>query len=268
MQRIQRVKRIDSQLLKALLLQVLPQDVLCCILFKFVEEADDQLATGTGIHCWCSHPEGQHVSNEDVTDVLNSLVPLDARLDKHSKINYQTLVNNMRLADVDKAGPEDLVLKWGKKADKKYSDKLFVYVNETLFKRPVYSTLIEVYERNLFDPQVCHADSEMNGFRKAQLQLMFDTWTSTEVFKLAFDYLQNKDFKYATNMKTLKGYLWTLWFGTYSRCKGPYGSSGWEHVFYGEWKGTKVDGHHSWVRYYLQQKAGQIDYHGYYVYVP
>ncbi|KAK6018681.1 endoribonuclease XendoU [Ostertagia ostertagi] len=178
------------------------------------------------------------------------------------------LVDKMRLADVDKAGPEDLQLKWGKKADKKYKDKLFVYVNETLFKRPVYSTLIEVYERNLFDPQVCHADSEMNGFRKAQLRLMFDTWTDTEVFKLAFDYLQNKDFKYATSMQTLKEYLWTLWFGTYSRCKGPYGSSGWEHVFYGEWKGTKVDGHHSWVRYYLQQKAGQIEYHGYYVYVP
>ncbi|KAK6061324.1 hypothetical protein COOONC_01017 [Cooperia oncophora] len=108
----------------------------------------------------------------------------------------------------------------------------------------------------------------MNGFRKAQVQLMFDTWTDTKVFQLVFEYLQRNGNKYATNMKTLKEYLWNLWFGTYSRCRGPMGSSGWEHVFVGEWKGRKVDGHHSWVRYYLLQKSDLIDYHGYYVYVP
>lgn len=39
---------------------------------------------------------------------------------------------------------------------------------------------------------------------------------------------------------------------------------GWEHVYSGEWKGTTVDGQHNWVRYYLLQKAGLIDYQGYY----
>ncbi|VDK25576.1 unnamed protein product [Anisakis simplex] len=39
--------------------------------------------------------------------------------------------------------------------------------------------------------------------------------------------------------------------------------AGFEHVFVGEWKGTKVDGQHSWVKYYLLEKRGAINYHGY-----
>lgn len=39
---------------------------------------------------------------------------------------------------------------------------------------------------------------------------------------------------------------------------------GWEHVYSGEYTTYKtVDGQHSWVRYYLLEKAGEINYHGY-----
>lgn len=38
-------------------------------------------------------------------------------------------------------------------------------------------------------------------------------------------------------------------------------------MFSGEYKNEIVDGHHSWIRYYLGEKAGEIDYHGYYSYV-
>ncbi len=38
---------------------------------------------------------------------------------------------------------------------------------------------------------------------------------------------------------------------------------GFEHVFVGEWKDNKVGGQHSWVKYYLLEKANKIDYHGY-----
>ncbi|KAK6031261.1 endoribonuclease XendoU [Ostertagia ostertagi] len=181
--------------------------------------------------------------------------------------DLQILVDNMRAADVDKAGPNDYTLDWGNKVsgNKKTSpNQLFAYVNETLFQRPVYATLIDVFNRNLFTPEVCTAEQAMTGFRKAGLQQVFDTWTATEVFNLAFQYLQKKGYSHATDMATLKTFLWNLWFGTYSRCSGALGSSGWEHVFVGEWKGTTVDGQHDWARYYLLQKAGNITYHGYF----
>ncbi|KAK6061321.1 endoribonuclease XendoU [Cooperia oncophora] len=181
--------------------------------------------------------------------------------------DLQTLVDNMRAADVDKASPNDYSLNWGNKVSgtKKTSpNQLFTYVNESLFQRPVYATLIDVYSNNLFTPQVCTAEPAMTGFRKAGLQQVFDTWTATDVFNLAFQYLQKKGYKNASDIATLKTFLWNLWFGTYSRCSGAEGSSGWEHVFVGEWKDTTVDGQHDWARYYLLQKADKIDYHGYY----
>ncbi|KAK6031262.1 endoribonuclease XendoU, partial [Ostertagia ostertagi] len=185
--------------------------------------------------------------------------------------DLQILVDNMRAADVDKAGPNDYTLDWGNKVsgNKKTSpNQLFAYVNETLFQRPVYATLIDVFNRNLFTPEVCTAEQAMTGFRKAGLQQVFDTWTATEVFNLAFQYLQKKGYSHATDMATLKTFLWNLWFGTYSRCSGALGSSGWETCVVGRMpKGTTVDGQHDWARYYLLQKAGNITYHGYFSYV-
>ncbi|KIH54563.1 hypothetical protein ANCDUO_15291, partial [Ancylostoma duodenale] len=111
---------------------------------------------------------------------------------------------------------------------------LFVYVNETLYQRPVYANFITVVQKNLFTPDVCKAEASMSGFRKSQIQLMVDTWTSTQVFNLAFQFLKD---------------------------------NGFEHVFIGEWKSGTVDGQHSWVTYYNLQKADKINYHGYYSYV-
>ncbi|EYB93068.1 hypothetical protein Y032_0186g1062 [Ancylostoma ceylanicum] len=189
---------------------------------------------------------------------------------KPSDAKLQDLVNKMRAADVDKAGPGDYKLDWGSKetgtSDNSKND-LFVYVNETLYQRPVYANFITVVQKNLFTPDVCKAEASMSGFRKSQIQLMLDTWTSTQVFNLAFQFLKDNGNKHATDLDTFKTFLFNLWFGTYSRCNGPDGSSGFEHVFIGEWKSGTVDGQHSWVTYYNFQKADKINYHGYYSYV-
>jgi len=43
-----------------------------------------------------------------------------------------------------------------------------------------------------------------------------------------------------------------------------FDSSGFEHVFVGEIKGEDVVGFHNWICFYLQEKSGNIDYHGYF----
>lgn len=67
-------------------------------------------------------------------------------------------------------------------------------------------------------------------------------------------------------MRTFKGKLYDLWFKLYRRTRGSRAldSSGFEHVFVGETRGKKeVIGFHNWIQFYLQEKAGNVDYQGY-----
>ncbi|KAK6734844.1 hypothetical protein RB195_018185 [Necator americanus] len=188
---------------------------------------------------------------------------------KTSAKNFQTLVDKMREADVDKARPEDYKLMWGNEVSKNEdnnSSNLFAYVNETLFQRPVYASFIALLRRKVFHNDVCEKEQPMSGLRRTQIRVMLDAWTSTEVFKLAYEYMHSEGEEHATDFESFKKFLFEFWFGAYSRCQGSAGSSGFEHVFVGEWNKGIVGGHHSWVSYYLAQKRGTIKYHGYYIY--
>ncbi|WKY15602.1 hypothetical protein Q1695_000799 [Nippostrongylus brasiliensis] len=213
------------------------------------------------------------ISSSPVVSTPKPFVPTSYKPPKRQsdlQASDGVLVDNMRAADVDRAGPKDYTLNIGNKVsgNKRTSTApLFTYVNEELFKRPVYATMINVFNHSLFTPDVCKAEPPMNGFRKAAIEQMLNTWADTEVFKLFFQYLKDQGNPHATNLNALKTYLFNLWFGTYSRCHGPLGSSGWEHVFIGEWKKGTIDGQHDWTRYYLLQKTDHITYNGYYSFV-
>ncbi|KAE9548870.1 hypothetical protein FO519_007921 [Halicephalobus sp. NKZ332] len=184
----------------------------------------------------------------------------------HPDGNLQALVDKMWSIDEDKAQPGDIVLNWGNKvsgSSDTTNTPLFTKVNEDLFKRPVYAKLIDIYNKNLFHPQVCTAESAMDGDRKTQLDDYLRLLTNTSVFQASYSYLVDLGVA-SSDFETFYTKVFNLWYGTYSRCSGNKGSSGWEHVYSGEWKGEEIDGQHNWVRYYLLEKAGDINYHGYY----
>ena len=54
----------------------------------------------------------------------------------------------------------------------------------------------------------------------------------------------------------------TIWFGLYRR-KVDNDSSGFEHVFLGEFKETEVIGLHNWIQLYFEEKRGNLDYLGF-----
>ncbi|EGT32179.1 hypothetical protein CAEBREN_21914 [Caenorhabditis brenneri] len=180
----------------------------------------------------------------------------------------QTLVDKMWSVDQDRPTAAQVKMNWGEHMNGKTGTKqadLFTSVDESLFTKKQYADLITTYDQQLFTADVCKAEPAMSGFRKSYIQAVFDTFTATPMFAAAFEYLKSVNYKETSTLANFKTkVLWPLWFGTYSRCKGPLGSSGWEHVFSGEIKSNEVDGQHDWVRYYKEQKADHMVYDGYY----
>ncbi|KAI8511732.1 hypothetical protein Bbelb_108320 [Branchiostoma belcheri] len=68
----------------------------------------------------------------------------------------------------------------------------------------------------------------------------------------------------SSNLATFMADLREMWFGLYSRSSGAaMDSSGFEHVFLGEFKNGKVSGFHNWLTLYLLEKSREADYYGY-----
>lgn len=63
----------------------------------------------------------------------------------------------------------------------------------------------------------------------------------------------------SSSTATFRTELRQYWFYRYTRSGGPLDSSGFEHTFIGETKGT-VTGGHNWVNFYYEEKYGNFVY--------
>ncbi|XP_069828357.1 uridylate-specific endoribonuclease D-like [Dendropsophus ebraccatus] len=169
--------------------------------------------------------------------------------------------------DANKAANSDVTLNLQYKATSSQtssgtdyaSQKLFSYVNEAkVFARPTFSRLISLldnYEKTTGTAEtVTSAEiTEQNTF--------VDEIFKTTVFSRLSSFLISKG--YYTSTDSFKSDFKEMWFGLYTRTKGPMDSSGFEHIFQGEIHSGKISGFHSWVQFYLLEKKGEINYLSY-----
>jgi poly(U)-specific endoribonuclease len=67
-----------------------------------------------------------------------------------------------------------------------------------------------------------------------------------------------------SDQKAFQQLLFKMWFELYRRERGgPLDSSGFEHVFVGEIRDGVISGFHNWIRFYLEEKKGTLNYRGY-----
>uniref|UniRef100_A0A8C5RTY5 Uridylate-specific endoribonuclease n=1 Tax=Laticauda laticaudata TaxID=8630 RepID=A0A8C5RTY5_LATLA len=136
-------------------------------------------------------------------------------------------------------------------------NQLFSYVNhEKLFSRPTYASFIK-----LLDNYNAYVGTE-EEFTKEQMKeqdIFLQEIMKTEVMKELYTFLHSKNY-YDTEAEFVDD-LKKMWFGLYSRGKDEDDdSSGFEHVFLGEIKKKKVSGFHNWIRFYLLEKQGIVNY--------
>lgn len=146
--------------------------------------------------------------------------------------------------------------------DDDYSHRnLFAWVSEEVFERPTYKAfynLLDNYEMEVSE------EEEVTWEERHENWDFLNAIMDTPVMTKAHEFLVEKGAS-PENVDDFKKQLHDIWFKFYHR-KGGRGanSCSFEHVFVGEGRGDDMIGMHNWIQFYLQEKAGNIDYHGYF----
>jgi len=176
-----------------------------------------------------------------------------------------TASDQLWLLDSNRASSSDVVVNGqAKTSDSSNTDSsplpFFSYVNPDLMGKKTYSALIDLldnYER------VQGNDENFSSSQLAEQDAFLDAFVETEIGTYLFQFLQSKGKAGCGGVEEFKQLLKDCWFGLYSRKNGAMDTSGFEHVFVGEIKGSSVSGFHNWLSIYLQEKAGNLEYFGY-----
>lgn len=143
------------------------------------------------------------------------------------------------------------------------SSKLFCKLDESrVFSRPTYQVfraLLDNYEADTSKPEVVTPEEEKENWRF--LDAIMDTAVMQETHR--FLLAQKKS---QADVRQFMQQLYDIWFKLYRRtCEDrSVNSSSFEHVFVGETRDQAVTGFHNWIQFYLQEKAGNVDYRGYF----
>uniref|UniRef100_A0A8C3HIV1 Uridylate-specific endoribonuclease n=1 Tax=Chrysemys picta bellii TaxID=8478 RepID=A0A8C3HIV1_CHRPI len=196
------------------------------------------------MHCSKEGFSSSHdsITNEELLSISEQLFKVDHNKAQKSDItiNPQHLTSSAETRDKEDRSPEPL----------------YTYVNEKLFSKPTYASFIKLldnYQRMMGRGEAFSAEQlkEQENFLQEVMK--------TELMKQLYSFLHKKK-RYSTQEEFVSD-LKEMWFGLYSRGKDEGDSSGFEHVFSGEVKKGKVSGFHNWIRFYLLEKQGLVDYH-------
>ncbi|NXK41779.1 ENDOU endoribonuclease, partial [Piprites chloris] len=194
-------------------------------------------------HCG---PGGFSRSSDSITE--RELRELSEQL--HGLDHNRARPGDIALNPQHRAGPDET----GQRQDLS-PQPLYRHVNEELFSKPTYSSFIKLldnYQRATGREEEVTAEElrEQDDFLREVMR--------TELMRKLFAFLREKN-RYDSEQEFLED-LKGMWFGLYSRGDGEQDSSGFEHVFSGEVKKGKVSGFHNWIRFYLLEKQGMVNY--------
>ncbi|GAV02178.1 hypothetical protein RvY_12775 [Ramazzottius varieornatus] len=137
--------------------------------------------------------------------------------------------------------------------------KLFSRMNQALLQKPTYAKLIALLDQ--YNPVMGQREEVTPAERRDQSSFL-DAILATPVMRKTWDFLKSKGAA-PSSSADFKNLLSRIWFTVYKR-RGQPDTSGFEHVFVGELDGpspnSPVSGFHNWVRYYLEERSGRVEY--------
>jgi len=141
-------------------------------------------------------------------------------------------------------------------------DPLFTWVKAEVFERPTYKAFVKLLDNYVSETGVAETVTEEEMVENMHFtNLVFES----KPMQLAYRFLKYKG-KATDDEQMFRKKFYNMWFKLYRRSRESrsFDSSGFEHVFVGETRGDKeVIGFHNWIQFYLQEKAGNVDYKGF-----
>ncbi|XP_052089392.1 uridylate-specific endoribonuclease D-like [Mytilus californianus] len=178
-----------------------------------------------------------------------------------------TLITSLWNSDSNAATSRDLHYSYQQHTDTSSSTdnapkRLFSYVNENyLFHKPTYRTFLDLLDN--YKNSVGTAEHVTNTEVAEELRFVNEI-CKTSIMQKTQQFLHKKGYV-SSSMSDFEHILKSVWFTTYPRSGSSrtLDSSGFEHIFVGEVKGSSVDGFHNWIQFYLEEKKGHANYLGY-----
>ncbi|XP_077974717.1 uridylate-specific endoribonuclease-like [Styela clava] len=141
----------------------------------------------------------------------------------------------------------------------KADGKLFTYVNESILQLESFQKLIALFDNY---EKALGINETFTKNKKKEQNAFINYVLSTPVGKALRQFLVKHGLSGCGRTSDFKKILRQIWFASFSGKEGAMDSSGFEHIFIGEHYDNKTTGFHNWVRYYLLEKDGEIDYRG------
>lgn len=152
------------------------------------------------------------------------------------------------------------------------TNPLFAQVNEAKLARPTYAAFIKLLDNYVVNAREAE---EETAEERQEIDAFLDAVCETKVAKLARTYI-NDQLGEALTEKQFRAALDRLWFTLYTnhyKGRSTEYASGFEHVFVGEGKYDtrfggeeslgEISGYHSWVKFYLDERAQRVNFLGY-----
>ena len=138
--------------------------------------------------------------------------------------------------------------------------RLFTSVPANAFDGPTIKALLALYDN--YDVS-CSVTEVVTAEERVEDDAFLDAIMATSVMQQAHTFLVSKGLADA-DPNVFKEFLRTIWMGFYNRGGGTNSACGLEHIFLGEIEtNNKIQGFHSWIRFYLDEQAGLVNYLGY-----
>ena len=148
--------------------------------------------------------------------------------------------------------------------DDKAEDPLFSYVDPKILRqRPTYQTFVALLDN--YSPYTGEQES-LTRAEQAEINRFLGAVLQTKPMQFCHQYCvahaDQSEHDIPSDTDGFQALLYRLWFELYRR-ETSRDSSGFEHVFVGEIRDSKISGFHNWIQFYLQERQGHVDYRGY-----